>query len=161
MPDAHVTLEAVKGGNAVKHWAHLRLLFRRGPRSDWPAPVEITGLDAKKRKVYPGWAGRIKVDKTRINENEMRELLIDFKHGVGFDSKPGIINAAFGLNLITRAGAYYSYDLFPEGKVRGKEAAIDFFMNSEEAFLELEKRVQDTALSTIETLENTEELNDE
>lgn len=145
IPDAHVTLEAVKGGNAVKHWAHLRLLFRRGPKADGPEPIKLVGIDGKERKVYPGWCGRIKVDKTRINDKEGQEVLLQFRSGVGFDSKIGTINVAFGLELITRAGAWYSCDLFPEGKVQGKEEAIKFLMENEEAFEELEKRVQEAA----------------
>lgn len=157
VPDAHVPLEAVRGGNSVKHWAHLRLLFRRGPKSDWPEPVEIVGHDGQKRKVYPGWSGRIKVDKTRINGNEGREILLPFIHGKGFDSIGSTINSAFGLGLITRTGAYYNNQYLPDGKVMGREAVLKFFSENQEAYDKLYSEVANIALQDLESKDEQDE----
>lgn len=168
--DVAAGLEEVRGGNAFKHWAHLRLMLRRGPRSDWPEPIDMIGLDGKKRKIFPGWAGRIKVDKTRINGNENQELLLTFMLGRGFDSKNAIMSAAFGLGAFERNGPMYSCDLLPDGKMKGKENLIQYFMNNEEAFNKLVDRVNQLALegstSNVNTTEDTteeskEQTNDE
>lgn len=126
VPTANVALEEVKGGNAVKHWAHLRLKFRRTGKADWPEKINIKGLDGTVRKVHPGWACSIKVDKTRINSNEGQELLLKFYLGRGFDSVISTITAAMGLDIITRSGPMYSCELLPE-PVKGKEALMELF----------------------------------
>jgi len=124
VPSANVALEEVRGGNSLKHWAHLRLKFRRGPKSDWPKPMETMGLDGKVRKTYPGWAGSIKVDKSRMNGSETKEILIPFYFGRGFDATISTISAAMGLGIITRKGPYYECPVLTE-KVQGKEELID------------------------------------
>lgn len=146
VPDAHVPLEAVKGGNAVKHWAHLRLMFRRGPQSDWPEKMKVIGFDGNIRDIRPGWAGRIKVDKTRINSNESREVLLTFIHGRGFDSKSAVIAAAFGLNIFERSGPTYKSDILPDGKIVGKDNLISFLNSNEEAYNKLITLVNNAAL---------------
>lgn len=150
VPDAHVSLEAVKGGNAVKHWAHLRLMFRRGPKSDWPERIKIKGPDGELREVYPGWSGRIKVDKTRINSNEGKEILLPFKHGLGFDSKATTINSAFGLDIIKRAGPTYTCPYLPEGKMVGKDNVIKYFTDNQEAYNKLYTDVLNASIQIIE-----------
>jgi recombination protein RecA len=141
-----IALEVVRGGNAFAHWAHLRLNFRRGPKSDWPDQIDTIGIDGVKRKIYPGWAGRIKIDKTRINGNEGQEVLLTFMLGRGFDSKSAAINAAFGLNIIERAGPTYKNSLLPDGKLVGKENVIKFFMDNEDKFHELEELINQKAI---------------
>lgn len=158
--DQNIDLQAVKGGNAVKHWAHLRLLFRRGPRSEWPEPIMVKGHDGVVRKLFPGWSGRIKVDKTRINANEGKEVLLPFTHGKGFDSKISTINSAFGLEIIKKAGAFYSYEHLPEGKIKGKDNVIKFLMDNQEIFDKLNQDVLTAVSSYMESAaeeENTEE----
>lgn len=148
--NAHVPLDVVKGGNALKHWAHLRLMFRRGPKSDWPEKIKIKGPDGEAREIYPGWSGRIKVEKTRINSNEGKEVLLPFKHGLGFDSKSATINSAFGLGFITRTGAYYNSPYLPDGKLQGKETAIKFFTDNDEAYQKLYADVMSATVQKIE-----------
>lgn len=153
VPDAHVPLEAVKGGNAVKHWAHLRIMTRRGPRSEWPEQVDLIGVDGKKYKTYPGWAGRFKVEKTRINTNEGKECTLTFMHGKGFDSFNATINAAVGLGLLTRSGAIYSCPLFPDQKWKGREAMVQHFSSHAEDFdklrLTLSEQLSNTVLEEV------------
>ena len=149
VPSAHATISEVKGGNAVKHWAHLRLMFRRGPRSDWPEPIEINSPSGNKIKVYPGWSGRIKVEKTRINANEGKEVILPFNHGSGFDSLSSTIYSALGLELISRAGAFYSHHALPEGKMRGKDNVIEYFATNKDAYETLYNEVMGLALECI------------
>ena len=163
--DVGADLQAVKGGNAVKHWAHLRLLMRRGPRSDWPEPINLKGHDGVVRKYFPGWSGRIKVDKTRINSNESKEILLPFTHGKGFDSRVSTINSAFGLGLIERSGAIYSNQYLPEGKMKGKDNVIKFFTTNDEAYKNLHESVMSVVIQDVPESEviktETNELNNE
>jgi recombination protein RecA len=146
VPSANVTLHEVRGGNAVKHWAHLRLMFRRGPRSEWPEKVKLRTPDGIEREVHPGWSGRIKVDKSRVNPNEQKEILLTFVNGRGFNSNQAVIIAALGHGLIERRGAYYKSDLLPGGQIQGKEATIEFFKSNPEAFKMLYEKVNNLAL---------------
>lgn len=147
--NAYIPLDTVKGGNALKHWAHLRLMFRRGPKSDWPETIKIKTPDGETREVFPGWSGRMKIEKTRINSNEGKEILLPFKHGLGFDSRGSAINSAFGLGLIERAGPMYNNKHLPDGKMKGKEEVIKFFNTNDEAYNALIKDLTDISLQEI------------
>lgn len=149
VPTANATINEVKGGNAVKHWAHLRLMMRRGPRSDWPDVMEIRSPSGQTIKVFPGWSGRMKVEKTRINANEGQEVLLPFTHGKGFDSRVSTINSAFGLELIKRSGSRYDNEFLPEGKMVGKDKVIAYFNDNEEAYQKLYDQVMSAALQDV------------
>lgn len=145
----YIPLDTVKGGNALKHWAHLRLMFRRGPKSDWPETIKIKTPDGETREVFPGWSGRMKIEKTRINSNEGKEILLPFKHGLGFDSRGSAINSAFGLGLIERSGPMYNNKHLPDGKMKGKEEVIKFFNTNDEAYNALIKDLTEISLQEI------------
>lgn len=155
-PTANVALEEVRGGNAVKHWAHIRLRFRRTGKADWPEKINIKGLDGTLRKLHPGWACSIKLDKTRINKNEGQELILKFYYGRGFDSVISTITAAMGLDVITRNGPTYSCELLPE-KVKGKEAIIKIFTEDSNLLQKLGELVDKTSLEKGLLINNTEE----
>lgn len=144
-PTANVALEEVRGGNAVKHWAHLRLKFRRTGKADWPEKINVKGLDGTLRKLHPGWACSIKLDKTRINKNEGQELILKFYHGRGFDSVISTITAAMGLDIITRSGPTYSCELLPD-KIKGKDALMEIFINDQSLLSSLGELVDKVSL---------------
>mgnify|MGYP006921280668 CR=1 FL=1 len=154
-------LEEVKGGNAVKHWAHVRLLTKRGPKKEWPAEIATMGIDGTPIKIHPGWSGRIKLDKTRQNANEGQEVLLNFFHGRGFDWKDSTISAALGLGIIERAGPSYVCDIIPEGKIKGKDALFELFGTNEELYKKLADRVDSFVVTNnlidIESIKNSEE----
>lgn len=79
-------------------------------------------------------------------------MSIQFKQGQGFDSKHATINAAFGLSLIERGGAIYKHELFPEGKIKGKDNVIQFLMDNEEVYAQIEQQVKDFNLSDLDPL---------
>lgn len=157
-PDQYVGMQ-VRGGEAFKHWAHLRLMFDRAPKKFYPEQIEMIGSDGEKRKIYPGWAGRIKIDKTRINQNEGKEVILKFMLGRGFDSKESVIAAAFGLEIIQRAGAVYRLDILPDGQIKGKDNLIDYFMTNDDAFAKLQELVNQSALQEHINLETKQEIN--
>jgi recombination protein RecA len=160
VPSAHASISEVKGGNAVKHWAHLRLMFRRGPRADWPDETEIVSPSGNKIKVRPGWSGRIKVEKTRINANESKEVLLPFVHGKGFDSMSSTIYSALGLDIIKRSGAFYKHSSLPDGQMKGKDNTIEYFVTNKEAYSTLHEEVMTSSLEFIpseDVIKTTEE----
>lgn len=157
VPSANVSLEEVRGGNALKHWAHLRLLFRRGPRDEGPEEITIQGLDGKPKKLRPGWACRIKVDKTRLNEKESQDVLLPFFYGRGFDTALSTVGAALGLGVITRTGAYYNCAALKE-KVQGKDNLILAFAKNPEALKALADLVDQAAAKvTLDEIKTTDQ----
>ena len=160
VPDAKISLQEVKGGNAVKHWAHVRITMRRGPKSDWPEKVDLIGPDGVKRKYYPGWAGIIKLENTRQTEHEGKQVVLNFLLGSGFDSVDSVIHAAFGLGLIERRGPNYMHSSFPDGKLKGKDAVFEFLRTNDEARKAIQLEI--LAQSDVpEDLKSSEDISDD
>lgn len=132
-----VPLKEVRGGNSVKHWAYLRLMLRRSPKNEWPTEIEKVSYDGRKIKYRPGFCTRIKLEKTKTNENEGQEIAINFYNGRGFDWKESTISAALAMEIISRTGGWYICELFPEGKVQGKPAVFKHFEDNEEDYKKL------------------------
>ena len=139
------TIHHVRGGNAVKHWAHIRLAMVRGPRGDWPERIKLRGLDDKERLVYPGFSGRIQLEKTRVNANEGQEVAIKFFHGRGFDYAQSTVSAALRLEIVERKGGWFYSDLFPDKKIQGRDNVESFFENNPEQYQELAMLVDTNA----------------
>lgn len=148
VPEANATLTEVRGGNSVKHWAHLRLGLRRGPRADWPEKVKVYSPDGNIREIFPGWSGRFKIEKTRINANEGKEILLTFNLGKGFDSASATICAALGFGIITRSGAYYNHKDFPNGKIHSRKEMFSYIEKTPELISILAKEVNEKALTS-------------
>jgi recombination protein RecA len=130
VPDAHITFDEVKGGNAMKHWAHVRIRTRRGRRDLGPGEHEVTLPDGNKKKIVKGWPQVLKLDKTKINAREGEEVVLQFMHGRGFDSVNCAISALFAYEIFERRGAWYHHPDFPEDtkgdhKVQGKDSVVD------------------------------------
>lgn len=126
VPNATYVQEEVKGGNALKHWAHLRLKTRRGNRAEGPTAVKLMAPDGEIRQIVPGWAQHVKLDKTRANEKEGQEIILQFVSGRGLDSIAASITALLASGEIERRGAYYYHQLFPGDNIQGKENLVKF-----------------------------------
>jgi len=143
------TIHHVRGGNAVKHWAHIRLAMTRGPRGDWPEKIKLRGLDDREKLVYPGFSCRIILEKTRTNKNEGQEIALKFFHGRGFDYAQSTVSAALRLDIIDRKGGWFYSDLLPDGKIQGREKVEQFFEKNPEPYHELA-----TMVDTFTAIEN-------
>lgn len=121
-----------KGGNAVKHFAHMRLAFRRAYDKD--REVIVTMPDGREKKVTSGFDSVIRVEKTKQGIHEGHEVYLPFTFGVGFDSRACTINAALVKGIIKRGGAWFSYDGFPDGRIQGKKNMINLVMNDTELY---------------------------
>lgn len=141
VPNATYVQEIVKGGNALKHWAHLRLKTRRGNQKEGPDAIKLMSPDGEIRSVRPGWAQHIKNDKTRINEKEGQEIILQFVYGRGLDSVAASITALLASGEIERRGGYYYHELFPDGMLQGKDAMVEFLKENDAIRKELTIRM--------------------
>lgn len=136
-------LEEVRGGNAVKHWAHWRLKTRRGNREEGPGAIKVVAPDGVTREIRKGWAQHVKLDKTKINALESQEIILQFMNGRGLDSVACAISSLFAHEVFeVGGGGYYRHELFPEDdkgekKIRSKASVIDFLMEHEDIRNEL------------------------
>lgn len=119
-------LELVKGGNAVKHFTHVRLMTRRGPKAQ--APVEK--VDGKDKLV--GFQSCIKLGKTRQSGTlaEGSEVTCPFRFGTGFDDLGYLMDQAIIDGKIVVNGAWYSLE--GERIAQGKVAARQYFIDNPE-----------------------------
>ena len=135
----------VKGGNAMKHWAHLRLMTRRGNQK------EVTGgknsilmADGTLRDIMSGWSMHLKVDKTRLNGNEGRSVMLQFVLGRGLDCTESAITALFASSVFKQSGAWFYHDKLHTGKIQGKDALINLLQADEALRESLIKELDET-----------------
>ena len=137
-----ITLQQVKGGNAVKHWAYTRLITRRGRKDLGPGDHDIPQPDGNKKRVPKGWAQAIKLEKTKTNDKENQEVILQFMFGRGFDSIDCAIGALFANEIIIRKGGWFYNHLFPEDKsgdckIQGKDNVVEFLKSAPDVLAQL------------------------
>jgi len=156
-------LTEIRGGNSTKHWSTVILEMKRGPRDDGPDPVTITGPDGKPQKIRPGFAVRLKLGKSKVNENESQEIQLQFYTGRGFDFIRSTVTAAIGLGIIKGKG-WYTHDLFPEmktgRKIQGIDNVLEFFENDNEAYQALAGLVDEYTVTTKKETSNDDDHTD-
>ena len=119
----------VKGGNALKHWCHVRLMMNR--LKDESTKDEVVMPDGSKESLHKGHDVKIRLDKTRQNANENKYIVVPYRYGVGLDIITSIVNVATNLGIINRAGAWYS---FRDLKCQGKSSLIQALKNNNEIY---------------------------
>lgn len=115
-----------KGGNALKHWAGLRLVIRR--TNDEDLKKSVVQPDGEMKLCHVGFKAIIRIDKTKVSPTEGQEVEIPFIYGMGFDSVEATIRTAMAMGVIEQRGAWYRHPLFP-GKnvqIQGKAATKQF-----------------------------------
>lgn len=122
----------VKGGNALKHWAHIRLMMNR--MNDQATKETITMPDGEKREVMLGHDVIIKLDKTRQNSKENQSVVIPFRPGIGLDSFESVISIGINLGMIERAGAWYKYG---NNKMQGRTEVLNWFKENSDNYQKL------------------------
>jgi RecA/RadA recombinase len=156
-----VGLEEVRGGNSVKHWAHYRFKIRRGNRQEGPDLVSLKMPDGEVRKVVPGWAQHVKLEKSKLNDKEGQEIILQFVYGRGIDSTNSAITALIANGVVERNGPMYyhkSFLNFPdacnsEGKIRGRDATIKFLSDNSDLRDELVKEMDQVLTENLSTVE--------
>ena len=133
-PNAHVAFHEVRGGNAVKHWAFWRIMTRRGAKDAFMGPSStyvVPGLE-KTKNIETGWAQYLKLEKTKMNDQELREIVLQFNLGSGLDARQCNISTILAKGIIERKGAWYTHEYLPEGRVQGKEALFQLLTSDDE-----------------------------
>jgi recombination protein RecA len=123
----------VKGGNALKHWGHLRLLCRRR-RGDQTNKIDMMMPSGKTKEIYPAYEAVFSVDKTRQGAHQGYEVSIPFVFGKGLSNVKSIIDIAFAYDVIQVGGAWCNHHALPNGKMQGKENTIQFIENNPDVF---------------------------
>ncbi|MFJ1267275.1 recombinase RecA [Legionella lytica] len=122
--------ETTTGGNALKFYASVRLDIRR-----------IGSI--KKGEEILGSETRVKVVKNKVAPPfKMTEFDILYNEGISRESE--IINLAVQLNLIEKAGAWYSYKQEKIGQ--GKENVRMYLKDNPQIAVELEKQIRSELL---------------
>ena len=136
----------VKGGNALKHWAHLRLMTRRGNQKEVTAgKIKVMTPDGETKDIMSGWSMHVKVDKTRLNGNEGQSVMLQFVLGRGIDSIDSAITALLAHDTFEVRGGWFYNDKLHGGKIQGKDNLINLLKADEalrdEMIQELDKEL--------------------
>jgi RecA/RadA recombinase len=127
---------SVVGGNAVKHYARLILEFRRGSITDEYKETLKRPNGTTYTKIT-GFPCIIKISKTNFAANESSQTVVPFMFDRGYDQEAADIASAITSGIVKRAGAYYKCNVFPEGKLLGKEAVFEFFRSNPDKLKQL------------------------
>lgn len=117
--------ETTNGGNALKFYAHMRVVIRKS--------IESTDGEAIANKT------KCKIIKNKVaapfGEAEFRIVF-----GEGIDKLGEILDLACDLDIVKKGGAWYSYG---EAKWQGEKTALQFLKDNPELALEIEQKVRE------------------
>ena len=151
-----VGLEEVRGGNAVKHWAYWRLKVRRAAKDNFIGDMikyTVPG-QGKTKSLLSGWPQIIKLEKTKMNDRELEEIMLQFKYGRGLDAVHCSISALLSNEIISQRGAYYYDNAFPDGKIHGKDALFTFLTKHEDLRINLVAKLDEKLIQISEDSTN-------
>lgn len=118
--------ETTTGGNSLKFYSSVRLDIRR---------VE----SLKKDGDFYGNRVRVKIVKNKVAP-PFKQAEFDVLFGVGIDSNGCIFDTAVDMNIINKAGAWYSYK--DDKLAQGRENSIEFLKANPVILKEISDRVQ-------------------
>ncbi len=136
--------ETTTGGNALKFYSSVRLDIRRIgaiKKGD-----EIIGNDT-----------RVKVVKNKMAP-PFKQVQFEILYGQGISLLGELIDLGVAHNLVSKAGAWYSYGETRIGQ--GKENAKTYFKENPDAAAELEQKIRDILLPKPEDVVETQETAD-
>jgi len=119
--------ETTTGGNALKFYASVRLDIRR-----------IGAI--KKNDEVLGNETRVKVVKNKVAP-PFKEAKFDIMYGVGISREGEIIDLGVELNIVNKAGSWYSYNGDRIGQ--GKDNVREYLKERPELAAEIENRVRE------------------
>ena len=119
--------ETTPGGRALKFYASVRLDIRK---------IENIKVDGE----VTGARARVKIIKNKVAP-PFREAEFDIVYGKGISKEGNILDLAVNLNLVERAGAWFSYNGEKIGQ--GRENAKQYIREHQEVAKELETKIRD------------------
>lgn len=142
----------VKGGNALKHWGHVRLMVSR--MNDQSTKQKVQMPDGNEKEVFIGHDVIIRLDKTRQNSKEGQSVVIPYRYGIGLDAVESTISVAINLGIVNRAGAWYTHK---ELKVQGRARVVEHFTSNKAEY----NLLLNDITAHYELSKETEEVSDE
>lgn len=126
-----------KGGNALKHWCHLRLLTsrRKGAQNE-KMPFQMP--DGRIVELVPHYEAVFKVDKTRQGPTESQQVAIPFIFNRGLSEDDSVIDMAFAYGVVTNSGAWWTHPSFVDfdgakaGRIQGRDNVVKAIKSSPE-----------------------------
>ena len=119
--------ETTRGGRALKFYASVRLDIRK---------IENIKVDGE----VTGARARVKIIKNKVAP-PFREAEFDIVYGKGISKEGNILDLAVNLNLVEKAGAWFSYNGEKIGQ--GRENAKQYIREHQEVAKELETKIRD------------------
>jgi len=132
--------ETTTGGNALKFYSSVRLDIRR-----------IGAI--KKGDEVVGNETRVKVVKNKVAP-PFKQVVFDILYGEGISREGEIITLGVDLDIIDKAGAWYSYNGDRIGQ--GKDNVRNFLKENPEIAQEIETRIREELLPKVDIAEATE-----
>ncbi len=137
--------EVTPGGRALKFYASVRLDVRK------QEAIKINGESVGNRT-------KVKVVKNKVAP-PFREAEFDIIYGHGISNEGCILDIAVNLDIVKKAGAWFSYNGEKIGQ--GREASKAYLKANESIMNEIEKKVRDNYEKAFEqSLEGVEEIVD-
>ena len=135
--------ETTPGGRALKFYASVRLDIRK---------IENIKQDGE----VIGNRARVKVIKNKVAP-PFREAEFDIIYGKGISKEGNILDLAVNLNIIEKAGAWFSYNGEKIGQ--GRENAKQYLMDNPKIMNEIEGKIRDNFTTAFEkSLGDSEEV---
>ena len=123
--------ETTPGGRALKFWSSVRIELRR---------VE----NIKSGTDVIGARSRAKVVKNKVSP-PFRQTDFDIMYGTGISQSSGILDLGLELGLITKTGAFFSYNETRIG--HGRDNARVFLDENKDISEEIERRIREIAMA--------------
>ena len=137
--------ETTPGGRALKFYASVRLDIRK---------IEAIKQDSE----IIGNKGRVKVVKNKVAP-PFRETEFDIIYGKGISKSGNILDLAVNLDIVEKAGAWFSYN--GERIGQGRENAKKYIENNPELMQELDQKVRKNFNEAFEQSLCEEEIDEE
>jgi len=137
--------ETTPGGRALKFYASVRLDIRKA--ENIKVDGEVKGARAK-----------VKVIKNKVAP-PFREAEFDIIYGKGISKEGNILDLAVNLNIVEKAGAWFSYQGEKIGQ--GRENAKKYILDNPEIMQEVEQKIRDNFSQAFEKSLGEEEPEEE
>lgn len=134
--------ETTTGGRALKFYASVRMDIRK---------IENIKQDGQ----VMGNRARVKIVKNKVAP-PFREAEFDIMYGEGISKASNILDMAVNLNIIEKAGSWFSYN--GEKLKQGRENVKQYMIENPEFMAEIEKKVRDNFAKAFENALGEEEV---
>lgn len=119
---------SLSGGHQLKHHSACTRLWTRTSKDRWP----------KRGQDIIGFSSRVKVIKTKINENENAIIEIPFILGEGPSVVQANVDTLLSCGIIKAAGAWFEWVIDGEKeKANGKQKLYEYFEQNEDKYTKI------------------------